>query len=231
MSIQEVQQAIDNNSLPINVAEKYLKLYVADVSWQDAIATLWKNSINKIQNQEAAKEHVKKAISCATILPLMEKTTIPDPATNLLFWCTGWAQFGKNDWFSLYLDILKEDIKINETRNEIIRLGIIDPIDISPITRQAYNWLYEKLDRETFSSEEVKKEAAEKMKNLVKIYGGAIICNVFSNYGLNVEKVLNWKSGYFIEREIHKVYSLDQIIKIKNAEMNKTNKKYIKNFK
>jgi len=55
MSIQEVQQAIDNNSLPINVAEKYLKLYVADISWQDSIATLWKNSVNKMQNQEAAK--------------------------------------------------------------------------------------------------------------------------------------------------------------------------------
>ena len=174
MSIQEVQQAIDNNSLPINVAEKYLKLYVADVSWQDAIATLWKNSINKIQNQEAAKEHVKKAISCATILPLMEKTTIPDPATNLLFWCTGWAQFCKNYWFSLYLDILKEDIKINETRNEIIRLGIIDPIDISPITRQAYNWLYQKAEEIEDMSKVDAPLLNAKLTNLVKAYGGAV---------------------------------------------------------
>jgi hypothetical protein len=228
MSIQEVQQAIDNNSLPINVAEKYLKLYVADVSWQDAIATLWKNSINKIQNQEAAKEHVKKAISCATILPLMEKTTIPDPATNLLFWCTGWAQFGKNDWFSLYLDILKEDIKINETRNEIIRLGIIDPIDISPITRQAYNWLYQKAEEIEDMSNIDTSLLNAKLTNLVKAYGGAVICNIFINHKSNVDKVFNWRSGYFFEKQIHKVYSVEQIKKIKLAELAKTSNKYIK---
>ena len=66
------------------------------------------------------------------------------------------------------------------------------------------------------------------MKNLVKIYGGAVICNVFNNYGLNIDKVLNWRSGYFIEKEIYKVYSIEQIIKIKKAEMAKTNPNYIK---
>jgi hypothetical protein len=228
MSIQEVQQAIESNSLPINVAEKYLKLYVADIPWQESIATLWKNSLNKMQNQEAAKDHVKKAISCATILPLMEKTAIPDPATNLLFWCTGWAQFNKSDWFTLYLDILKEDIKINEIRNEVIRLGIIDPIDISPITRQAYNWLYQKAEELEDMSKIDTNILKGKLINLVKAYGGAVICNIFVNHKSHIDKVFNWRSGYFFEKQIHNVYSVDQIKKIKLAELTKTNNKYIK---
>jgi hypothetical protein len=108
---------------------------------------------------------------------------------------------------------------------------VFDHIDIPPLTRQAYNWLYEKLDKEHFPSQDKKEEAVQKMKNLIKIYGGAVICNVFTNYGLNVEKVLNWRSGYFIEKEIHKVYSTEQIIKIKKAEMFKTNSNYIKSIK
>jgi hypothetical protein len=102
---------------------------------------------------------------------------------------------------------------------------------MSPITRQAYNWLYDLLDKEKFDSQEKREEGIQKIKNLVKIYGGAIICNLFTNHQASVDKVLNWKSGYFIEREIYKVYSVDQIIKIKSAEINKTNKNYIKNFK
>jgi len=107
-------------------------------------------------------------------------------------------------------------------------LGIFNQIDISPLTRQAYNWLYGNMDTEYFSSKQKKDQAADKLKNLVKIYGGAVICNVFTNYSSHISKVLNWRSGYFIEREIHKVYSLDQILKIKQAELNKMNPKYIK---
>lgn len=228
MSIQEVQEAVINKSLPLAVAEKYLKLYVADVSWEQPIKTLWANSVNKLRNEELAKEHVKKAISCATILPFMENTAIPDPPTNLLFWCTGWAQFNKHDWFPIYIDILKEDLKIVQLRNEAIQIGVIDPIDVSPITRQAYNWLYQKTEENENCSEIDMSALRTKFSNLVKAYGGAVICNIFINHKSNVDKVFNWRSGYFFEKQIHKVYSIDQIKKIKLAELNKTNNQYIK---
>ena len=67
-----------------------------------------------------------------------------------------------------------------------------------------------------------------KLSNLVKAYGGATICNMFVNHKLNIDKVLNWRSGYFFEKQIYKVYSFEQISKIKTAELNKTNQKYIK---
>lgn len=228
MSIQEVQEAIANKTLPLSVAEKYLRLYVADVSWEQPIKTLWTNSVNKLRNEDFAKEHVKKAISCATILPFMEKTAIPDPPTNLLFWCTGWAQFNKHDWFSMYLDILEEDLKVVLLRNQAIEVGIIDPIDISPITRQAYNWLYQKAEENENCSNIDMNALKVKLSNLVKAYGGAVICNIFINHKSNVDKVFNWRSGYFFEKQIHKVYSIDQIKKIKLAELNKTNSQYIK---
>jgi len=43
-----------------------------------------------------------------------------------------------------------------------------------------------------------------------------------------LEKVINWRSGYFFEKQIHKIYSVDKIIKIKNMEFTKTNSNYIK---
>lgn len=227
MTTQDVRKAIEERSLPISVAEKYLKLYVADISWQEHIATLWKNA-SKNKSEDLAKEHVKKAVSCAVLLPYVEKTPIPDPPSNLLFWCTGWQQFNTVDWFTTFLDILKEDLIIVEKRNELIKLGVIDRIDVTPITRQAFNWLYEKAVDSAGLSEANQKDIKVKFTNLVKAYGGATICNIFVNHKSNIAKVLNWRSGYFFEKEIHKVYSLDQIKKIKSTEISKINKNYIK---
>lgn len=226
MSIADVQQAVEDNTLPVSVAEKYLKLYVADIDWQSHITRLWSLTSSKISDQNLAKEYMKRAISCATILPLVEKTQIPDPPSNLLFWCTGWRQFNEQDWFQMLLEIMKEDIQITNSRNKIIQIGVIDPIDVSPITRQAYNWLFDKVSssEDEFNELEIK----TKLGNLVRAYGGAVICNMFMNYKLNIDKVLNWRSGYFFEKQIFKVYNTDQIIKIKTAELNKTNQKYIK---
>jgi hypothetical protein len=232
VSLKEVITAVEDNALPVSVAEKYLKLYVADIDWQPHITSLWKNALNKSSNQDAAREFIKKAISCAILLPAVEKTQIPDPPSNLLFWCTGWRQFNDRNWFEDLIEILKNDIEISTNRNKIIQVGVIDPIDVSPITRQAFNWLYEKFKSEntdinTFSKDQID-DIKSKFMNLVRAYGGAVICNMFINHKANIDKVLNWRSGYFFEKQIYNVYSSDQIIKIKTAELNKTNQKYIR---
>lgn len=225
--MMEIEKAIEEKSLPLNLANKYLKLYIADIDWEPHVASLWSNALKKYGNENVAKEHVKKAVACATILPLVEKTNIPDPASNLLFWCTGWKQFNEQDWFNLLLDIFQEDLNISERRNKIIQIGIIDPIDVSPLTRQAFNWLYEKCLEEDMS-DDARKDVKEKFVNIVRAYGGAAICNIFTKYKKNVDDVMNWRSGYFFEKQIHKVYTLDQIVKIKKVEINKMNSKYIK---
>jgi len=77
-------------------------------------------------------------------------------------------------------------------------------------------------------NEDNAKELEIKFFNLVKAYGGAIICNMFVKHKSNVNKVFNWRSGYFFEKEIHKVYKIDEIIKIKSTELQKLNQKYVK---
>jgi hypothetical protein len=227
MSIHSLDQLIKSNVLSIEVADKYLTIYLGESTWPEKISQLWAVQ-SKRHGEEKAKEIVKKCIACACLSPVINKTTIPEENHVLIFWVAGWPQFNERDWFSMFKDVVKSDIEIEKNRNLIIQLGIFDHIDIPPLTRQAYNWLYERLDGEKFTSQEQKEKSVTKMKNLVKIYGGAVICNVFTNYSSNVDKVLNWKSGYFIEKEIHKIYSMNQIIKIKKSEIQKTNSNYIR---
>lgn len=231
MYIQSLEAVVKDGTVSFDVAEKYLNLYIGEADWKEKIGQLWSVQKRKIKDEDKAKEFVKKSVACACLSPVINKVSIPDEKHVLLFWVSGWPQFNERDWFALFQDVVKKDIEIEKNRRKVLKLGIFDQIDMSPLTRQAYNWVYDKLEKESFLSEDQKYAAIEKIKNLVKIYGGAIICNVFTNYSSHVDKVLNWKSGYFIEREIYKVYTLDQLIKIKTTEINKTNKNYIKTVK
>lgn len=228
MSIQSIEALASNGTLSFDVAEKYLTIYLGEADWKEKIGQLWTVQKKKLGDEQKAKDFIKKSVACACLSPIINKNAIPDEKHAMLFWVSGWPQFNERDWFELFRGIAKKDLEIERNRKIVIESGIFSQIDISPLTRQAYNWLYQNMEKESFSSQAKKEEATEKFKNLVKIYGGAVICNVFTNYSSNVDKVLNWRSGYFIEREIHKVYSLDQILKIKKAELNKMNPKYIK---
>ena len=228
MSTSDNEKLLENGTLSVELADKYLKIYVADIDWVPHITQLWNNSLKKNGNETVAKEYIRRAISCATILPLVEKTQIPDPPSNLLFWCTRWKQFEQDDWFELLKSIVKEDIEIVKKRNKVLSLGIVDPIDILPINRQAFNWLYEKILTEESLSEYQMKDARSKVSNLIRAYGGAVICYMFMKHQHSVDTVLNWRTGYFFEKKIHSEYSIDQINKIKSTELSKVNKKYIK---
>ncbi len=230
MSIQLLEQFVNKNSLTVELADKYLTIYLGESDWPEKISQLWSVQKKKL-GDEKAKEFVKKSVACACLSPIVNKSTIPEENHVLLFWVSGWPQFNERDWLSLFKDTLKIDIQIEKNRSLIIKEGIFDHIDIPPLTRQAYNWLYEKLDKESFSSHDKKEESVTKIKNLIKIYGGAVVCNLFTNYSQNIEKILNWRSGYFVEKEIHKIYSTEQIIKIKKTEIQKTNSNYIKTIK
>lgn len=231
MSIQSIEALAENGTLSFDVAEKYLTIYLGEADWKEKIGQLWTVQKRRLGDEQKAKDFIKKSVACACLSPIINKSSIPDEKHVLLFWVGGWPQFNERDWFDLLKSIAKKDLEIEKNRKIVLQSGIFNQIDVSPLTRQAFNWIYERTDKESFSTEEKKQQALEKVKNLVKIYGGAIICNVFTSYPMNIEKVLNWRSGYFIEKEIYKVYSLEQILKIKKAELNKTNPKYITNIK
>lgn len=158
----------------------------------------------------------------------MERTNIPDPVHLMLFWCPTWNQYKEKDWFSLFKEVVKKDIEIQNNHKILLQLGIIDPIDYSPITRQAYNWLYSHAESTHAINDKTKDLVTKKMQNLIRLYGGAVISNIFTNHTNNIEKIFNWRSGYFFEREIYNVYTFDQIKRIKSKEIEKLNPKYIK---
>lgn len=228
MSLDGLMKVVNEDTIPLDIAEKYLNLFLGKADWKTNIKKLWSITEKKGWDDEARKLFVKKAIACATLIPKSDGTTIPSPPEKLLFWCTAWNQFNEKDWFDMYKKNAKEDINITENRIKIIKLGVIEPVDVSPLNRQAFNWLYEKAkDTANLSSDELK-ELESKLFNLVKAYGGAVVCNMFVNHKSNIQNVFNWRSGYFFEKEIYKVYKLEDIIKIKSAEIKKTNPKYIK---
>jgi predicted nucleic acid binding AN1-type Zn finger protein len=228
MSIEALSKVIEEDALPVEVAEMYLNIYVGQTDWVKQINKLWINLENKNKNIEASKEQIKKVIACTALLPTIEKTTIPDPVYLILFWCTGWSQLNEKDWFSLFQDVVKKDLLIQSNRKKLLEIGIIDPIDYSPLTRQAFNWLYSEAEASGCINDSNKKDIEKKMQNLVRIYGGAVISNIFTNHKASIGKIHSWRNGYFFEREIYNVYSFDQINKIKNLEIQKLNPKYIK---
>lgn len=228
VSIEDLQKVIEEDVLSTDVADMYLSIYVADIDWKPHIAKLWSNIKNKNPNELDCKVQIKKSIACATLLPLYDKRIVPNPPHNLLFWAPTWSQYNEKDWFSLYKEIIREDIEIRKNRKKILSLGVVDSVDYIPLTRQAYNWLYSKAEESDVINDNNKHELIKKFQNLVKIYGGATICNLFSKYEKNIDKVLNWKSGYFIEKELYKIYTLEQLAKIKQTELSKIDNKYIK---
>lgn len=230
MNIQDLEKVVKENVISIDIADMYLKIYVADIDWTPHISQLYTNAKNKISDESEIKSHMKKAIACTTLAPSYNKSIITDPPHNLLFWLPTWRQFDEKDWFDLYKKMIIEDVDIRRNRKLMLSYGVIDSIDYVPMTRQAFNWLYSKAEENDCINKDNKKDLIKKFENLIKIYGGAIICNVFSKHENNISKVLNWRSGYFIEKEIYKIYTKEQMSKIKQLEMSKIDSKYIKNI-
>lgn len=224
----QLKDAIENNVLSLDLADRYLNIYISDIDWKPHLLDLWGVAQKKSSSEQEAKKYMRNAIACAMLLPLVEKTQIPDPPSNLIFWCTAWKQFESRDWFEELKKVFLEDIKISDVRNNLIELGVFTRVDALPITRQAFNWIYEKVIEEKSLNKNSIDSTKNKINNLVRVYGGAAVCSVFVKHSSNVDNVLNWRSGYFFEKELHKIYDSDKLKKIKRAEIEKTNSKYIK---
>lgn len=230
--IDHLKRIVEQDVLPKEVAEKYLSVYLEEADWAAHINTLYSILRKRYANDTAVlKTQMKQAISCALLLPVVDRTTYVDRNNpqNLLFKCVSYHQFNERDWFSMFKEEVKQDLKVTDWRNKCLSVGIIDPIDIAPYTRQAYNWLFSAADRSKDITDENKKDISDRMRNLVWAYGGLNICNMFSRYQDSLDKkVVNWRTGYFFEKDFFNHYTIDQVLKIKKAELEKTNKKLVK---
>ena len=215
-------------TLTKEVAVKYLNLYVGESDWGKHIDSLW-GRLSKKYGDTEAKTLLKKTIACATLLPVYDRTKIPDLPENLLFWCPSYQQFSEKDWFSLLLDVIAEDEKIEQWRLECQRLGVVHPIVYAPWSRQAYNWLYSAAEASGQVNDSNREQLEKRFERLVLTYGGLVICHIFQKEEFKLKKkVLNWRTGYFFERLIFDIYSIDQVVKIKKQELSKTNPTLVK---
>jgi hypothetical protein len=101
-------------------------------------------------------------------------------------------------------------------------------VEYVPMTRQALNWLMERVE-----DSPAKEATKTKMQNLVFAYGGATICNIFlkPEYQTKINKIPNWRTGYFFERLIYEVYKPEQMLRIKEHELNKVDSKLVKKIR
>ena len=90
--------------------------------------------------------------------------------------------------------------------------------------------MYDKAESTGSINDNNKDVVIKKLKNIVTIYGGTVISSIFVSHPQSIEKVTNWRSAYFFEKEIYKIYSIEKILKIKNMEFTKTNPNYIKKY-
>lgn len=209
-------------------AVQYLKIYNADIEWLDYIGELYALLLRKTKSEIEAKQRVKQHISFTILAPMEDPSIIKEPYHRLLFGCSSFARFNDKDWESELRSIWEHDAKIEKYRNQLLSMGIIHPIEYVPMTRQALNWLMERVE-----DNQAKDSVRMKMQNLVFAYGGATICNIFlkPEYQTKINKIPNWRTGYFFERLIYEVYKPDQMLKIKEHELNKVDSKLVKKIR
>lgn len=228
LSDEVVARMMSANALPTEAYAKLLSVYVAPADWERYIIELYTRLLGKF-GKDAAGQMTKQAVCFTILLPTLEPGLKLDTASpqRLLFGCRSFSQFeDQDDWFEHLKAVVLKDQQIAEYRKEILQLGYIDPIDYQPFCRQAFKWLCERAEKEGSLTPEVE----DKFRKLVMTYGGAVITYLFTKHSGSLKNVANWRTGYFVEKVIHKVYDLDQIKKIKRAELQKTNEKWVKSI-
>lgn len=228
------EKVLEKNKLPHDVSTKYLNLYVGHSdTWLDAITRLYGllKSRNKELPEEQLLEKIKQGISFAILFPAHDRSLKidKDNPENHLFWSQSFSQLEGKDWFAEFQKVFRQDTNITEYRKEVLKLGVIDAVEFHPLSRQAYRWLCESAES---SEVELTPELKKKFYNLVMAYGGAIITYMYEKHSKEIDKkVINWRSAYFFERLMYQVYQPEQVIKIKQNDINNTNPQWVKTVK
>ena len=226
-----VERVLEHNKLPKPVSIKYLELYIGESpTWEDALGRLLRllKARNKELSEEQLHERAKQGISFAILLPAFDQSIKIDKENpeNHLFWVQGYSQLDTRDWFAELRKIFKNDIEIAEHRRNVLKLGVIDAVEYHPLSRQAYRWLCESAEQ---SGIELTPELQKKFRQFVMAYGGAIITYIFEKNKKDIDKkVVNWRGAYFFERLVYEIYTPEQVLKIKQNDINNTNPQWVK---
>lgn len=205
------------SELPIEEFVKYLKLYNAEIDWLPHLKDLGDQLYKKTNNRDMAKLAARKQAAFAILYPEIDHAAITDPPFKLLYYAAKHSQLDTKDWGTELVKVIENDAKIKRVRDELISLGTIDPIYYVPRWREAFCKL---MDEVVASGIEVETPIEKRFEFLVKCYGGTIINTLFQpQYVKQVNKILNWRTPYFVEKMIHKVHKSEDLVKIKALDL------------
>lgn len=221
---------VDEFKLSKKDAIKYLTIYVGESDWEINIDRLYAR-LSKNLGKDETIPMMRKILSCTILLPTYNKAIVPDVPENLLHQVQYWHQFGEKDWAKLMSEVVDRDHNIVTWRSQCQSLGVVYPIEFSPMTRQAHNWLFAEAEKAGVVNAQNKASISSAWERLVLVYGGMVICNIFEKQKFKLKKIYNWKTNYFFERLIFDVYKPEQVFKMKKQELEKTNPTLVRKIK
>ena len=207
---------------------RYLTVYNGDDDWDNQIYRVYKELLRKHSETEAAAL-MRKILACTVLLPTQDRShRNAESPSSLLFKCRYYHQFEEKDWVADFYKVLELDEEIQTHRNKALSLGIVDPVDYAPVTRQAFNWLFDSAVKSGAVTDSNKEHIKTLCQRLVWAYGGTVVCSVFRKEQRKVDQISNWKTNYFFERLIYEVFTPEQILQVKHQELQQVNKKLVK---
>lgn len=226
ITVETLENFTKTNRLSKDLASHYLNIYVSpNVDWTSAINKKY-NFISR-KNTHLTPEEIgekMKTILCATILmpayyPSVRESLKSREPDYLLHAVDKFDQFGNKQWVEELHKVVTKDIEIQKFRTQIMSIGIISQIEYQPYYRQAFNWLIERAEKNGDVNDNNRENVKTSMRHIVVRYGGMAISNLFSRHTDVVNTIVNWRTGYFIERALFRIYSPEEIKKIKQIEL------------
>lgn len=198
---------------PEGLGNRYLNIYVAERDWLPDIERVFTRTRGNTQQ-------CQERVSAAILMPLVSKVQIPDPPENLLYMCHKYHQFEGHDWYDMWVKTALKDRKIASFRTKCENVGIIENVDFVPTTRQAYRWLIEESVNAGDLTDQNKTRVEAALLRLVWAYGGVPIVETFNKNSFAIKKeMVNWRTGYFFEKIMHKTFREDQLLIMKKEEL------------
>lgn len=227
-----LRQVVDDSVLPAAVAQEYLSIYLAPADWISQLQSMWERTRRTGMSDEECRNDIRNSVAFVALLPTHRRDVDIDRQNpeSLFHRASRWRECRERDWFSDLQKVIRRDLDILGWRGRLAALGHVDPLQYAPYCRQAYNWLYERANQDKWVTPDTKAEVVEWCENLVHLYGGVCISNIFLRHEDVVDRVVNWRTGYHFERRIFEIYTLEQAEKIKTAELQKTNPTLVKSL-
>ena len=114
VSVDSLREVVEKDKLPLSVASMYLRLYVAEIDWEQQISVLYSRMSKK--NLQDVNSFMRQVIACTILLRAYQPSVPLDLQSpeSLLFSIHKFHQFEEKDWFAQLQSVIKRDIEIQE---------------------------------------------------------------------------------------------------------------------